>query len=31
MNISTEIILAPTASPEPVTCGFASLTGTHSA
>jgi hypothetical protein len=31
MNITTEIILAPTASPEPVKCGFAGLTGTHSA
>jgi hypothetical protein len=31
MNISTEIILAPTASPEPVMRGSAGLTGTHSA
>jgi hypothetical protein len=31
MKITTDVILAPTASPEPVGCGFASLMGSHSA
>jgi hypothetical protein len=31
MNITTEIILALTASPEPAKRGCAGLTGTHSA
>jgi hypothetical protein len=31
MKITTDVILAPTASPESVDCGVASLTGSRSA
>jgi hypothetical protein len=31
MKITTDVILAHTASPEPVGCGSASLTGTRTA